>query len=179
MLSIGDLTSSLTCCLKKLQAIQDQLDALQHLHIDLKKEEQSLRTLIEVKPKISDHERMVKQLQLAFPSMDSPDKISTQSSAGRRSKGNRGKKPDVQIIEDILREYGPLHVTNIVQLAQPRGVSLIGKKKPSLMLRDKMVACKRFKLFGNNVWGLPGQELPGDVPNNGHTSDGLLAQRLN
>ena len=179
MVSVGDLTSSLTLCLKKRQSIRDQMDALTNLDIDLSKEEQALHVLIEVGPQRGNEERRVKQLQLAFSGMNSPDKISTQISARRPSKGNRGKKPDVQVIEDILREYGPLHVTNIVQLAQPMGVLLSGSKKPTLMVRDKMVACKRFKLFGNNVWGLPGQELPGDVHSNGHTPTELLAQELN
>ena len=66
----------------------------------------------------------------------------------------------LQIIEDIFREYGPLHVTDLVLFGQSKGISFRGSKKATLMARDKMYSSKRFKLFGNNVWGLPGQELP-------------------
>lgn len=69
-------------------------------------------------------------------------------------------KPDTQIMEEILREYGPLHVADVVRIGQERGIAFNGngKKKITVLARDKMVGSKRFRLLGNNVWGLPGQE---------------------
>jgi len=80
-----------------------------------------------------------------------------ETAAGHRVKG---RKPDVQIMEEIFREVGPLHVTDLVPIGQSRGMAFNGKKKASLQARDKLVGSKRFHLFGNNVWGLPDQELP-------------------
>ena len=77
--------------------------------------------------------------QLAFPEMDAP--------IVRRS--------HVQIMEDILSEYGPLHVTTLVAIAMKRGVPFNGKKTQAEQARDKLNNSKRFHLFGGNVWGLP------------------------
>mgnify|MGYP001573479630 CR=1 FL=1 len=82
------------------------------------------------------------------------------TTSGKRSRRKSGRKLDVEIIEEIFNESGPLHVTDLVPLAQSRGVAFHGTKKPTVMARDKMIASKRFHLFGKNVWGLPNQELP-------------------
>ena len=70
-----------------------------------------------------------------------------------------GSKPDVQIIEEILRECGPLHVADIVKHAQGLGVAFSGVKPPQQMARDKLANSKRFVLFNNNVWGLAHPDL--------------------
>ena len=67
------------------------------------------------------------------------------------------RKPDVQVLEEIFLQNGPLHLSDVVKLARSRGISLEGSKSPQLLLRDKLSNSKRFFLFGNNVWGLPGQ----------------------
>lgn len=69
-----------------------------------------------------------------------------------------GKKPDVQVLEEIFITYGPMHLHDVVRHGQERGVTFKGRKKPMLVARDKLTASKRFVLFGNNVWGLPHQE---------------------
>lgn len=84
-----------------------------------------------------------------------PDEEPDSFTGGRED----GKKPDVQIIEEVFREFGPLHVSDLVPIVRSRGVPLKGKKKPTLQIRDKLFGSKRFHLFGNNVWGLPNQQL--------------------
>ena len=68
------------------------------------------------------------------------------------------KKPDTQIIEEILVESGqPMHIVDIVNRARLRGVTFAGSKPPNQMAADKLYNSKRFVSFGNNVWGLPYQ----------------------
>ncbi len=69
------------------------------------------------------------------------------------------KQTDIQILLDVLKDHGPLHVTDIVRLARSRGVSFYGKKPPTLMARDKVYRSKKFHNFGGNVWGLLSQSL--------------------
>lgn len=71
-----------------------------------------------------------------------------------------GKKPDVQVLEGIFIAYGPMHLHDVVRRGQERGVAFKGRKTPMQVARDKMSASKRFALLGNNVWGLPDQEVP-------------------
>ena len=78
--------------------------------------------------------------QLALPSFDDLERPAT---------------PHVKIIEDILRERGPLHVGEIAELARMRGVPLDGKKSPPEQVREKLNNSRRFHLFGSNIWGLP------------------------
>ena len=67
------------------------------------------------------------------------------------------KKPDTQLIEEILEQFGPLHVSDIVVYGGQRGVSFAGGKPPSQIASDKLHGSKRFVLLGNNVWALPSQ----------------------
>ena len=67
------------------------------------------------------------------------------------------KKPDTQSIEEILEQFGPLHVSDIVVYGWQRGVSFEGAKPPNQMASDKLHSSKRFVLLGNNVWALPSQ----------------------
>ena len=64
-------------------------------------------------------------------------------------------KPDVQILEEMLREHGPMHVTDLVRLCPSYGVQLKDSKNPIIPMRNKLSKSKRFHLFGGNVWGLP------------------------
>ena len=89
----------------------------------------------------------------------------TQRTTGRRRR--RLKKPDTHILEEILREHGPMHVTDLMALATERGVSFAGRPKkgkgpsnPIIVAVRKLRSSKRFHNFGGNWWGLPGQTLP-------------------
>ena len=147
-----ELTTVLTNCRSRRQWIRDQIELLKKCDAILDREERALTELIETTTELGAISAEFRQRQLPLPGTDLPN-------MGRRSK-KRYKRPDVQVIEEILHQYGPLHVSKIVQLGQSRGVSFAGNKKPAIMARDKMANCKRFHLFGNNVWGLPNQELP-------------------
>ena len=67
----------------------------------------------------------------------------------------------VQVAYNLLLEHGPMHVKEIMRLAQEQGVALKGNKQPHIMMRDKLYGSKKFVNFGGNVWGLPGQTLEG------------------
>lgn len=71
-----------------------------------------------------------------------------------------GKKPDVQVLEEIFISYGPMRRHDVVRRGQERGIAFKGRKPPMQVARDKLSASKRFALLGNNVWGLPNQEVP-------------------
>lgn len=71
--------------------------------------------------------------------------------------GLAGKKPDVQTMEEILRDRGPLHLRDIVVLGREQGITFKGTRPPQQVARDKLSSSKRFYCFGGNVWGLPKQ----------------------
>jgi len=73
------------------------------------------------------------------------------------------RKPDTQVIEELLKKSGPLHVSDIVAYGGQRGVSFEGTKPPNQMASDKLHSSKRFVLLGNNVWALPGQRQSDQV----------------
>lgn len=167
MLSEKIVSEALLLCQNRRKAVQAMAKVLTDWETSLEKEEAALRTLSQVPRENETFERRFREAQLSFPGMGLPPAIEI----GRSAKGRKrkdGKKPDVQVIEEIFREYGPLHVTDLVPVGQSRGVSFKGSKKPPLMARDKMYSSKRFRLFGNNVWGLPNQELPERYTPKGH-----------
>ena len=65
------------------------------------------------------------------------------------------KVPYVRILEDILREHGPLHIKDIVAIAKLHGVPFNGNKTHEEQARDRLYNSKRFHLLGGNVWCLP------------------------
>ena len=64
-------------------------------------------------------------------------------------------KPDTEVLEEILAEYGPLHISDIITIGRERGVSFIGKTPPKQAARNKLNTSQRFVLIRSNVWGLP------------------------
>ncbi|MBI4282089.1 MAG: hypothetical protein HY672_01195 [Chloroflexi bacterium] len=157
-------------CQNKRKVIQEANKILTEWDASLAQEESALRTLVQVSREDDSFVKRSREAQLSLPGMGVPAKVPTAKSVQRRRRKD-GKKPDVQIIEEIFREHGPLHVSDLVPIGQTRGVSFKGKKKPTLMARDKMVSSKRFRLFGNNVWGLPHQELPEHRNGKGHDAE--------
>ena len=160
MLTEKDIAESLLHWQGKLKTVDHLSELLTEWKRSLEEGVNALRSLNQLDRAADAHENRFKEAtQLSFPGLGLPDAIETAVHAIDRNPED-GKKPDVQIIEEIFREWGPLHVTDLVPIGQSRGVSFQGSKKPVLMARDKMCNCKRFHLFGNNVWGLPNQELP-------------------
>ena len=123
----------------EIQSYQEQLDALDERRSSIVAAKGHLVALREERRKIAD---LARQELAAF--------VQTETEGVR--------KPDVQVLEEILLQNGPLHLSDAVKLARSRGISLEGSKSPQLLLRDKLNNSKRFVLFGNNVWGLPGQD---------------------
>ncbi len=176
-----EIEKHLVMCLAELESVKQVEDAANELisqrRAFLEQERQHLEALMIVSLQKEGVESQfaenIKAVQLKFADMA--------LATGNKQRRRKRDKPDVQIIEEILREYGPLHVANIVELGQERGVPFIGREKPTRMAVAKMFYCKRFKQFGNNVWGLPNQELPEQPTKpstNGHIPDaGLLATR--
>lgn len=169
MLNQKLITEELLLCQKKRKAIQTMASVLTEWDASLDKQEQSLKVLNEIHRTNEAFEKRFREAQLTLPGLGLPPAIEANTTARRRRRN--GKKPDVQVIEEIFREYGPLHVSDLVPIANTRGVSFAGSKKPVLMARDKMFGSKRFRLFGNNVWGLPKQELPERYVKNGHSQE--------
>ena len=88
------------------------------------------------------------------------------------------RAPDVQVIEDVLRDHGPMHIRQLVPLVEAAGVSLSGRRKePKELLRVKMLGSKRFHLLGNNVWGLREQaDWIGGEPPEGFVQESLAGR---
>ena len=128
----------------EIQSYQEQLDALDERRSSIVAAKGHLVALREERRKIADSARQ----ELAVFIQTEPEAVTASSDV---------RKPDVQVLEEILRDRGPLHIGDIVKEAQAKGISLKGSKSPQLLLRDKLSNSKRFFLFGNNVWGLPGQ----------------------
>ena len=148
-------------CEKALALVDREIERLQEWRRALEKEYTGLTGIVKQYPSIAHiHE------QLALPGLGELPK---------------GRRPQVAIFEDILREFGPMHVRDIVALAGMRGIPFRSNGKPfTEQVREKLAASKRFHLFGGNVWGLPehiGRQLTrfelvaqsGDAQNgNGH-----------
>lgn len=127
----------------EIQFYQEQLDVLEERRSSIAAAQSHLMALRDERRKIA-----------VLTSQDL--RMSTEREAVTTS--NEVRKPDVQVMEEIFREHGPLHIADLVKLAQSRGVSFGNSKSPQLLARDKLNNSKRFVLFGNNVWGLPGQD---------------------
>ena len=121
-------------CDSEIEILDSQRDAL------VRKKE-ALQVLWEVQSEIDEGAR---RLPTMMPALE-PLRI------GAKQEG----KPATAIIEDILLEYGPLHISSIVAIGRERGVSFIGKSSPQRMARNKLDASQRFVLLDTNVWGLP------------------------
>lgn len=163
------ITEALLLCENKRNRLREVSQLVKEWEADLEKEDNALRALSQVSHAAEGYERRAKEVQLQLPGMalhQIIEVVSSPKTKGRKRKD--GKKPDVQVMEEVFRAHGPLHVTDLIPIAQPLGVSFAGKKKPTVMARDKLTGSKRFHLFGKNVWGLPGQELPHQ---NGHDAE--------
>ena len=163
------LAGPLELCQSKRKAIQAMQEVLTSWDTCLEQEERELEAVSRFAHVAGTFEKMFRDAQQGFPGFQPNSVASTRPV--RRRRRSKGRKSDVQIIEDIFRGHGPMHVTELVPLGQALGVTFAGKKKPSVMARDKMVGCKKFRLFGNNVWGLPNQELPQQPPSNDELPD--------
>lgn len=64
-------------------------------------------------------------------------------------------KPDTEVLEEILLEYGPLHISDIIEIGRERGVPFMGKTSPKQVARSKLSSSQRFVLLRTNIWGLP------------------------
>ena len=82
----------------------------------------------------------------------------------RRAPGRkRNKKPDTEVMADLLRETGPVHVREIVRKAEALGLSFKGRggnKTEQAVCASKLQSSSLFYNFGGNVWGLPSQQIP-------------------
>ena len=146
MLSMEQYKNDLATAREEIRTIEQRVAELNQILATWAEKERLLAGLC-------DLENDVVQGQLLLPSL-------IEVSGTKKRKAKARKRSDVQVIEDILRAHGPLHVTEIVRLGQEQGVMFKGSKAPRLMARDKMYGSKRYVNFGGNVWGLPGQTLP-------------------
>lgn len=64
-------------------------------------------------------------------------------------------KTDTEVLEEILIECGPLHISDIIEIGRERGVPFMGKTPPKQVARSKLSSSQRFVLLKTNVWGLP------------------------
>lgn len=130
----AQVENEINLCDSEIEILESQRDALI-------RKKQALRDLWEVQSEIEDGARL---LPAMMPALE-PLRI------GAKQEG----KPATAIIEDILLEYGPLHISDIIAIGRDRGVSFIGKSSPHRMARNKLDASQRFVLLDTNVWGLP------------------------
>ena len=80
-------------------------------------------------------------------------------------------KPNVQIYEEVIEDHGrPMHLVNIVDAAQNRGLRLRGTQDAPTQVRNALAGSKRFVNTGANVWWIEGRPLPPkyDAAMNGH-----------
>ena len=144
MLSEQALRAELDATLKDKEIAEQQLQLLQEQMALLQRQEEALLVLLDTHEKIAANEQRTLALQ-------------QQIGPSNGNKPANGNKPDVQIIEELFKELGPMHVADVVKHAQAKGVAFAGAKPPQQMARDKLANSKRFVLFSNNVWGLLGQ----------------------
>ena len=104
------------------------------------------------------------------------------NSKGRRRGRRKGIKTKSQEFEKLFKEHGPMHVTEIVPIAEARGIELGGKKDKKLQVRDNLYGSKKFYNFGGNVWGLVGQEVQRGVepvePNNDRPDSDFTPEKI-
>lgn len=159
MLSDGIIAAELEFCRLQREQIKVAKIKVREWEADLSRHERALIALRQSQQKLASKQEELKpalravQLSLLHPDVDGRmiDDLNITGS---------GKKPDVQVLEEIFITYGPMHLHDVVRRGQERGVTFKGKKTPMQVARDKLSASKRFTLLGNNVWGLPNQELP-------------------
>ena len=108
--------------------------------------------------------------------------IMSANSKGRRRGRRKGIKTKSQEFEKLFKEHGPMHVTEIVPIAEARGIELGGKKDKKLQVRDNLYGSKKFYNFGGNIWGLVGQEVRGGVepvePNNDRPDSDFTPEKI-
>lgn len=169
MLTEKDITEELLHCQAEREKVEkyrktlrdwcrQAFGALKEQDSALRNRERLLRELPEARKETEQKEKQTIGIQLELDSLvafPSEAGIAPPPTYGSPVTGER-RKPAVQVIEEILQEYGPLHVADITALSRACGVQLDGKKrKPQQIIKDKLATSKRFYLVGNNVWGLP------------------------
>ena len=142
IISEAQIIQEMSRCDDAVEIIDSQREALSERRDAVIRKKELLAALLDLQG-VEDATAM------RFPNMPQPEP----ARLGVRKRG----KPDVQIIEEILLEHGPLHVSDIVRLGRDRGIPFIGKRTPEKVARGKLNASQRFELIGNNVWGLPHQ----------------------
>ena len=157
MLKDEIIAGELEICRQQREQTKYAKKKMREWEMALTRQEKALRALrqaqhlLEAKQEELAPELRGIQISLLNPKTD-------QEAIDRLNITGSGKKPDVQVLEEIFITYGPMHLHDVVRRGQERGLTFKGRKKPMLVARDKMTASKRFVLFGNNVWGLPNQE---------------------
>ena len=159
MLSDDIIAAELEVCRQQRKQIQISKSKLREWGVALSHQEKALHALRQSQQKLAETQEELKpalrgvQLSLLRPDADGR-MVAPLNIIGS------GKKPDVQVLEEIFIAYGPLRRHDVVRRGQERGVAFKGKKRPMPVARDNLTASKRFALLGNNVWGLPNQEVP-------------------
>lgn len=133
----AQVENEMILCDSEIAILESQRDALT-------RKKEALKVLWEVQSEIDDGARMLPPTMPALESLR----------VGAKQEG----KPATAIIEDILLEYGPMHISDIIAIGRERGVSFLGKSSPQRMARNKLDASQRFVLLDTNVWGLPIQQ---------------------
>ena len=163
MLTEKDIAESLLHWQGKLKTVDHLSELLTEWKRSLEEGVNALRSLNQLDRAADAHENRFKEAtQLSFPGLGLPDAIETAVHAIDRNPED-GKKPDVQIIEEIFREWGPLHVTDLVPIGQSRGVSFQGSKKPVLMARGQNVQLQTFPFIRQQRLGAPKSGITTEV----------------
>ena len=118
------------------------------------------RTLDNLCEALEDDEQAL-QADTPVPGEAAEAATTSQTTRARKRRRRRGK-PDTVILEEILRETGPLYLDNIIPYAIERGVNLQsrnGRHTERKVLRDKLDGSDRFDNAGGNVWGITEQIL--------------------
>ena len=78
----------------------------------------------------------------------------------------RVQKPNAQIYEDIIREYGrPMHMRDLLNAALDRGIRRKnGAALDVKSLQSALSSCKRLVNLGGNRWWLAGVPAPDETP---------------
>lgn len=159
MLSDDIIAAELEVCRQQREQIQISKSKLREWEVALSRQEKALYALRQSQQKLAEKQEelipVMRGVQISLLHPESDGRM-----IDRLNIAGSGRKPDVQVLEEIFIAYGPLHLHDVVRQGQERGVAFKGKKPPMQVARDKLTASKRFALLGNNVWGLPNQEVP-------------------
>ena len=147
------IEQELAQCRRGIEVLDSQKSALEE-----KKE--LLERLLEVQTVIEDGQKQ-------FPNMPALESLRI----GTKPEG----KPDTEVLEEILAEYGPLHISDIIEFGRARGVPFMGKTSPKQAARNKLSSSQRFVLLRTNVWGLPAHQN-GALPS--HTTNGATHKQM-